>query len=77
MERISSHDISGKLKSPAMIHFISVMLSNVSQIFLKLCSFLPFSGRYTDPISIWLSGTGSTTETANSASNILSWGWVQ
>ena len=43
VELISTHDISGKLKSPAMMQFILVMLSNMSQTFLKLCSF-PFSG---------------------------------
>ena len=54
-----------------MVQFILVMLSNVSQIFLKLCSF-PFSGRYTDPISICLPGTGSMTQTENSASGLIS-----
>ena len=71
VEFISSHDISGKLKSPSMMQFMLVILSNVSQIFLKLCYF-PFSGRYTDPISICLSGTGSMTQTANSASGLIS-----
>ena len=41
VELISSHYISGKLMSPTMMQFILVMLSNVSQIFLKLCYF-PF-----------------------------------
>ena len=71
VELISSHDISGELKSPAMLQFIFVVLSNVSQILLKLCSF-PFSGRYTDPISICFPGTGSMTQTANSAPGIIS-----
>ncbi len=57
--------------SPAMIQFILVMLSNVSQIVFKLCYF-PFSGRCTDPISICLPGTGSMTQTANSASGLIS-----
>ena len=69
VELISTHDISGKLKSPAMMQFVLVMLSNVSQIFLKLCS---FSGRYTGPISICLPGTCSMTQTANSASGLIS-----
>ena len=71
VELISSHDISGKLKSPVMMQFILVMLSNVTHIFLKLCYF-PFSGRYTEPLSICLPETGSMTEMANSASGLIS-----